>query len=114
MTRSLKKTCVVLDTNIWVSSRILRDPMGATLLYYINMMKGKIGMPEVIENEIIKNVTRLGINACDEINNNYRLVQMIMGKITGYDTPNESELRIAIEKRLKELDTFFERVIFTL
>jgi hypothetical protein len=45
---------VVLDTNTWRSTQLLKDPRSAALLYALASVKGRIGMPEVIEREVFK------------------------------------------------------------
>lgn len=114
MVKLPKKACVVFDTNIWVSSRMLKDPMGATLLYSLGKIKGKVGLPEIIEDELKKNVTKFGLKACGNIENNFRLIKMLMGKISDYKLPTEQQLKTSIESRLADLDTFLERIQFTL
>jgi hypothetical protein len=109
-----KPLCVVLDTNVWLNNPLLKDPLGAALLFSIRRMRGYIGMPEVIEEEIIKNVVKTGVKAVESINTAYRKVLILMGSADDYQVPSEAELEESAKSRLQELDSLLRRVPFTL
>ncbi len=44
---------IVLDANVWVAERMLRTPLGAAALHAIVSSHGHIGLPEVVEREVI-------------------------------------------------------------
>ena len=60
-----KPICVVIDTNIWMqdSNLLLKTVMGSALLYILRQSKGKIGLPEIIEEELTRNIVEKGIQA---------------------------------------------------
>jgi hypothetical protein len=49
-----RKLCVVVDTNAWRSSLLLRRASGVALLFYLKRMEGFLGLPEVLEQEWVK------------------------------------------------------------
>ena len=55
-----KPICVVLDTNIWRRNPLLKNPLGAALLFSLRRTGACIGLPEVIEDEIVKNIVKMG------------------------------------------------------
>jgi hypothetical protein len=56
-----KPLCVVLDTNIWVyKTSLLRTALGAALINYLVRLKGVLGLPEVVEEEIVKQTAKFG------------------------------------------------------
>lgn len=66
--------CVVSDTNVWRSELLLRTARGVALLYKIRRSGGVLGMPEVIEREIVKQAKVAGIDFTTEIEKNFRVV----------------------------------------
>src|SRR6266480_4915808 len=52
--------CFVLDTNVWKSRRflLLKTPLSAAFLYVLGQQRGCIGLPEVLEDEILKHLSR--------------------------------------------------------
>ena len=52
--------CFVLDTNVWKSRRflLLKTPLSAAFLYVLGQQRGYIGLPEVLEDEILKHLSR--------------------------------------------------------
>jgi PIN domain len=109
-----KPLCVVLDTNIWVKNPLLRDPLGAALLFAIRQMNGYIGLPEIVEQEIIKNVARTGHQAVESIHAAYRTVLILTGAADDYRVPSEADFESSAIKRLDELQPLIKRVPFTL
>jgi hypothetical protein len=79
-----KPVCVVLDTNVWLKNPLLKDPLGAALLFSLRQMHGYIGMPEVVEEEIIKNVSKVGMEAVESINTAYHTILILLGSADDY------------------------------
>ncbi|MGD1807437.1 hypothetical protein ACP6PL_18635 [Dapis sp. BLCC M126] len=81
MEKKSKKLCVVIDANIWKqnSTILLKTPLGAALLYCIKQNNGCIGLPEVIENEVIKHIIKYGYEAVENIKKNFKIIEIIMG-----------------------------------
>ncbi len=116
MEQKSKTLCVVIDTNIWKKNTniLLKTPLGAALLYYIKQKNGCIGLPEVIENEVIKHTIKDGYKAVENINKNFKIIEIIMGERSDYEVPDETAIKESIESRMKEIEPLIKRVPFTL
>jgi hypothetical protein len=106
--------CVILDTNIWRSSVLLRSNLGAALLYVLHRRGGRIGLPEVVEDEIHKHLLSVGREAVKKIERGFRDLLSISGTHRRYNVPSVDQIQGAIDARLIELGDLFERVEFTL
>ncbi len=112
MSGEKKPICIVMDTNIWYqdSNLLLNTPKGSELLYILRKSGGKIGLPEIIEEEVIRKMLVRGTKAAEEINRNFKTVEKIIGFRWLYKVPNEVELEDAIRKRLIELNDLFHKI----
>lgn len=109
-----RKPCVVLDTNIWRETLLLRGGLGPALLHVIHRHQGRIGLPEVIEREIEKQILKAGLEAANEIRRRFRELRHILGAHRPYEAPFEDGITKAIGTRLEELAPLFDRVPMTL
>ena len=111
-----KQICVVIDANIWRkdSNLLLRTPMGSALLYILRQSSGKIGLPEILEEELIKHTLKSGIEAVEKINNGFKTIEIFMGYRCPYRVPDTAKLEAVIKERLTDLDDLFIRLPFTL
>jgi len=118
MSAEQKPICVVIDANIWRqnSSLLLRTPMGSALLYILRQSSGYIGLPEVIEEELIKHTLKSGFEAVEEINKGFKTIEVIMGFRSPYTVPDKAKLEAVVKERLTDLDNdnLIIRVPFTL
>lgn len=115
MEENSKKLCVVIDTNTWIqdSNILLKTPLGGALLYCLKQNNGYLGLPEVIESEVLKNTIKVGCKAVEQINSNFKKIEIIMGKRSDYQLPDENEIQDAIKSRMKEIEPLIKRVPFT-
>ncbi len=93
---------------------MLRTAMGSAFLYTLNTAKHKLGLPEVIEEEIYKHTEIAGSDAKDKISRNFRDIQAIVGFHGPYELPDEEKIRNSITERFTELDNLLVRIPFTL
>ncbi len=110
-----KPICVVIDTNIWMqdSNLLLKTVMGSALLYILRQSKGKIGLPEIIEEELTRNIVEKGIQAGKLIEKNFQTIEIVMGSRCPYELPNQEQLEKTVKGRLEELKDLIVRVPFT-
>jgi len=115
MSAEPKTICVVIDTNIWYqdSSFLLKTPMGSALLYILKQSNGKIGLPEIIEEETIRNTVKIGIKSVEAINKNFETIKMLMGFIKPYELPEKEKIEAVVTERLAELEDLIIRIPFT-
>ncbi len=115
MSAEQKTICVVIDTNIWIqdSSLLLKTAMGSALLYILNESDGKIGLPEIIEEELTRNTVKKGMDAVEAINKNIKAIEVIMGFRRPYQVPDKAELEATVRERLTELQDLIIPIPFT-
>lgn len=109
-----KQLLIIIDTNIWRSSVMLRTPLSAVLLHVIKSSDGRIGLPEVVELEILKHLPKLAEDAVDYINKGFRQIEMVMGWRSKYEVPNSQQILKAVEGRLAKLDEMLLRMPISL
>lgn len=105
---------VVIDTNIWRSTLMLRSSLGIALVYAIRQRNAKIGLPEVIEREVEKHGVAVGLKAVAEVEKAKRQLERLLDKRVIFNVPNETEIVNSIDKRMQQLGPLFERVPLTL
>lgn len=115
MSAEQKPICVVIDTSIWRqdSNLLLRTTMGSALIYILKQSSGKIGLPEIIEEELIKNTVERGLEAVEKVNQGFKALEIIRGFRCPYEVPDRAELEAAVRERLTELDDLIVRIPFT-
>ena len=110
-----KPICVVLDTNIWVyKTSLLRTPLGAALTNALLRVKGVLGLPEVVEEEIVKHTARVGGEAAAQMKESAAKIARLIGWVdeNWYLVPMEDQFESSARERLEELSFFVERVPF--
>jgi len=115
MSAEQKPICVVIDANIWLqdSNLFMRTAMGSALLYILKQSKGKIGLPEIIEEELTRNIVENGLKAIEQINKGFKSIEVIMGFRDSYELPNKAQLEAAVKERLTDLEDVIIRIFFT-
>jgi hypothetical protein len=76
-------------------------------------MPGYIGLPEIVEKEILKKVTRDGLDANERIKKDFDLVEQFTGSKRRYSLPTEDEFEKGVLDRLTDLNKLLIRVPFT-
>lgn len=116
MSAEQKPICVVIDTNIWCqdSNLLLKTAMGSALLYILKQSNGKIGLPEIIEEEIIRNTVKIGIESVEAISKNFETIKLLMSFIKPYELPEKDQIEAVVIERLAELEELIIRIPFTL
>ena len=108
-------TNIVIDTGVWIyGTRLLSSALGASLLYAIKAAGYTLALPEVIKEEIRKHTVKAGSEAINQIGEQYRLIEMLMGSRDDYRVPTPDDFRIRVESRLSELDVPLREISFTL
>ncbi len=109
-----KPDCVVVDTSIWRADPLLRGPTGVSLVYTLSRQGGKIGLPEVVESELIKQIVEVGREASREMGKGARILSLLSNTHHFAVTPDDATLRSYVDARLKELAPLLYREAFTL
>lgn len=111
---SQKPDCVVIDTSIWRSSLLLKTPVGVSLVYTLGRQCGFIGLPEVVERELTKQVVQAGLEAAEELAESSRIINTLTDSPFSPSLPTQIELESKVDARLAELEPILVRVPFTL
>lgn len=108
--------CIVLDTNVWRSNSVLllSGPIGRALLHAIRRKGGRIGLPEVIERELGKNLVDLGLDAAEGAERSALILGSLTGTAPRIWKPTAEELSVLIHRELRRLEDLFVRVEFSL
>lgn len=104
---------VVVDTNVWRSSQLLRDHVSASLLYTLEATHGYLGMPEVIEREILKHGVIMGREARAGVERHLRTIRALVGRSPAIALPDDAQFHSATFERIQELDHLLHRTSFT-
>lgn len=111
--RTTHPLCVVLDSNQWRSQYGLRSRVSAALLFLVQQHRGQLGLPEVVESEIVPLLVAEGRSAVHQVNDQLRVLQAITGSHPAVTLPGDEQLTAAVESRLAELESLFVRVPIT-
>lgn len=103
--KKFKKTCVLVDTNIWIKTVLLSSTLGSRLLYNLNLEGNKIILPEIIEDEVKKNIKKNARDASRKIERGIRDLRTIIGSAKSYGLPTEDIIESAIQARFDKLIT---------
>ena len=106
--------CVVVDTNTWRSSFMLRSGLGTALLHIMVRTGGRLGLPYVVESEIPKHLRYAATEAVDAIRRSFRTLQIVIGSHRPYEVPGDNAITSAIQARIAELEPLLLRVPLTL
>lgn len=98
------KNYFLIDTNIWLKTRLLRVGLGPSLIFAIIRLNSKLLLPEIVVEELKHNALRKGQEALNKIHDNFRMIEQIIGERDDYKVPNDSEFEEAVTKRISELN----------
>jgi len=106
--------CVIIDTNIWRSQLMLKAPMGVSLVYTLGRQQGFIGLPEVVERELTKQVLEHGRDAAEKLAEGSRILNTLTDSPSFPLPASQVKLEQVVQTRLAELTPILVRVPFTL
>jgi hypothetical protein len=106
--------CVIVDTNELRSSLLLNNTMGAALLFALQLQNGKLGWPEVIEDEIRKQALLRADEAIKRVRSELRVLEILVGSRPDPRLPSIEDVDSAISRRIADLAPLLIRVPFTI
>jgi len=105
---------VILDSNVWISERLLLSAMGDAFLHAMSGMRGGVVLPEVVELEVAKVLEDAAENAVQEIEHSIKLLKQLSGhKSLNLIAPSPEAIRAGIAERWINLSGLIRRVPFT-
>lgn len=106
--------CVVIDTNIWRSELLLKTPVGVSFVYTLGRQHGFIGLPEVVEGELTRQIVQAGHEAAETLEKSSRIISTLTDSLFPASIPADAALEKKVLDRLRELEPILVRVPFTL
>jgi hypothetical protein len=88
--------------------------MGAAVLHLLHQSGGLLGLPEVIERELLKHCVQAGVDAVAQVQARLSDLQRIVGSVPHVELPTEEQLQEHVKARLDELQSLIRRVPFSL
>lgn len=108
------QVCVILDTNVWLSSNLLRSELGKALLHSIHRAKGSLGLPEVVEMELVARGTDMVLGAAAKARSHISFLEGILGARINVTLPKRNKLKEAVKARIRWLGPMIQRFPLTL
>jgi hypothetical protein len=106
-------SCIVLDTNAWYHDPLLNGSIGAALLYYVQQSGAMLGLPAVIERELVKHGVAKGLDAVEQVTNGLDVLVKFSGSRPIVNLPGEKALAQSLQSRLNDLECLIIRTPFT-
>jgi hypothetical protein len=107
---------VLLDTNIWVTERLLQSAIGTAFLYSVTRARSFILLPEVVELEVaqvLPNMAEAGVGA---IRREFSLLEQLSGhnlRMGSLTLPSALAIQEGIKDRWEQLGGLLVRVGFS-
>lgn len=114
MSQENAKYCLLLDTNIWVSERMLRSSVGSAVLFAVAANRGTIILPEIVELEVGRVLQTEAAKASAALRKSIDLLRQLSGHERMFaPVPTERAIDEGVARRWKELDGVIARAPFT-
>lgn len=110
-----KRECVVVDTSIWRAEPLLKTPLGVTLGYTLSRRGGVVGLPEVVELELTRQIVEAAQDASDKARRHLHVLRTITDDpLLGVNLPNADVVSRKVNERIAQLAPVLVREPFTL
>lgn len=109
------KPCLVLDTSVWLmrSTLGLGTPLAASLLFSLRRREGVLGLPEVLENELRKQLSRKAVEQARQLEEAQTSLDHL-GVRAKDDPPFDDEaIANAAVERIEKLSDLLFRISFS-
>jgi hypothetical protein len=105
---------VLLDSNIWITERLLQSAIGNAFLFAVSGGKGAIGVAEIVRLEVDEVLKTQADNAVELVRKNLRLLQQLSGhQLMNQVVPSTAALEAGISDRWTQLSGVIEDIPFT-
>jgi hypothetical protein len=105
---------VLLDTNIWVTERLLQSAIGAAFLYSVTRARSSILLPEVVELEVAQVLPNMAEAGVGVIKRELSLLEQLSGhNLRMGSLPSALAIQEGIQERWKQLGGLLVRVGFS-
>jgi hypothetical protein len=112
---SRRPICVVVDTSVWRSELLLKTPLGVTLVYTLSRRGGVLGLPEVVESEIKRQIVDAGLESADKARGHLHILHTITDDpFLVTELPTADRFSEKVDERIIQLASILVREPFTL
>lgn len=105
---------IVLDSNIWISELALNTPKGAATRFYVKQKQAKLALPEIIKEEVERNLYNSLTTYCDEIKKNHRQLLTVFGQLKEVVLPSKDDIKTRANSLFDEVKVELHQIPFTL
>jgi hypothetical protein len=105
---------VVLDTNVWVTERLLQSSLGSAVLFALTGGHTLIGLPEVVEIEVKSVLSKQAEEAVEGLRKNTQLLSQLSGQRARHQVPTSEAIQEGIAQRWAQLGGILKRIPFSL
>jgi len=114
MSENQEGLVVVLDTNVWITHRLLHSKMSDSLLFFIDRIGGKLGLPEIVEMEVRSRAQDLVMKEIGKARQSLDSVGSMLGESISVSLRDHDGVKDAITRRLEWLQPLLDRSPLTL
>ena len=105
---------LILDSNIWVSERMLHTALGAATLHALTKSGGQIGLPEIVELEVNRVLLEQADKAVDDLQKSAQFLRQVTGHQLTVIALSQHAVKEALDERWERLSGVLHRFPFIL
>src|ERR1700730_10423511 len=104
---------VALDANAWIDGWMLNSFHGANLIDFLAQSKGKLLLPEIVEEELKRGIAKRAQSAADKIAAEIGRLNSLTRQGIAFNSHSSAVIETAIKTNLGELEPLLIRCAFT-
>ncbi|WP_138921949.1 PIN domain-containing protein [endosymbiont of Tevnia jerichonana] len=104
----------MLDSNIWLSELGLNTAKGAATRFYIKQKQAKLVLPEIVKEEVERNLFNSLVAYSNDIQKNHRQLLTVFGQLKEVVLPSENDIRTKAKGLFDEVKVELHEIPFTL
>jgi len=105
---------IVLDSNIWLSELGLNTAKGAATRFYIKQKQAKLALPEIVKEEVERNLYNSLFSYSNHIQKNHRQLLAVFGQLKEVVLPSENDIKEKATGLFDEVKVELHEIPFTL
>jgi hypothetical protein len=105
---------VVLDANAWIDGWMLNSFQGASLIDFLAQSKGKMLLPEIVEEELRRRIVERARSTGAKIEVEINRLNKLTRQEIAFNSPSSAVIETAINTNLEKLEPLLIRTAFTL
>lgn len=105
---------IVLDSNIWLSELGLNTSKGAATRFYIKQKNAKLALPEIIKEEVERNLYNSLSEYSSDIQKSHRQLLAVFGQLKEVVLPSKDDIEAKAKGLFDEVKIELHQIPFTL